>query len=127
MNREESLSQVARLLTTLPGVSIVWKHRDRFLMQISSQESLARLETISYAANVSLVVESDWRPFMPGDIPDPKSIRYEFRFPVEQDSAEPPSRLQVVGILLARELKARQLLAAQEADSLQQAWNAVPT
>jgi hypothetical protein len=126
MNHGESLSHVERLLTMLPGVEIAWKHRDRFLMKISSQESLACLATISYAANVLLVVESDWRKFTAGGAHDPEGIRYEFRFQVEPESANPPSRLQVVGIFLARELKARGLLPAQEADSLQEAWNASP-
>jgi hypothetical protein len=126
MNREESLSHVERLLTTLPGVEIAWKHKERFLMEISSQESLACLATISFAANVTLVVETDWRSFKAGSTWDPKSIRYEFQFPVESESINPPSRIQVVGILLARELKERGLLPADEADSLQKAWNAAP-
>lgn len=130
VNFEESLLQVQRLLGLLPGVEVSWVRRApsliRIGMAISSQESLACLAHLSFAANVLVAVETISSTKRYGDPCDPNELRYELRFPKEAEPGEPPTWMQVMGIFLARELKARQLLDPREADQLQVAWNAVP-
>jgi hypothetical protein len=123
----ESLEQVKRLLGLLPGVEVVWTQQSPSLVRLGlavrSPRSLARLAHITYAANVLLVVEVDWG--WRGKVDDPECVRYDLRIPPNPERTEPPTTLQIVGIYLARDLKATQLLDAEEADRLQEAWNAM--
>jgi hypothetical protein len=117
------------LLGLLPGVEVVWvrqsPHLTRLGMAIRSQESLACVAWFTFAANLLLVVETEDNPRRDGAAYDPAALRYDLRAASEPEDAGPPSRLEVMGIYLARELKKRGLLAPSEADNLQGAWNAV--
>jgi len=128
VEHDESLTHVKRLLELMPGVKVVWvqespKHTC-IGMTIQSQETLACMVHMSFAANTLLTVGTDVPQRTCGVPADPEGIRYVLRINKETDSFEPPSQLQLLGIFLARELKARNLLGAGESAQLQIAWHA---
>jgi hypothetical protein len=125
MDTDASLLQVKRLLGLMPGVEVVWAQQAPSLIRLGlavrSPTSLARLAHITFAANVLLVVEVDWG--WEGDKDDPERVRYDLRVPRDQESTDPPSTLEVVGIYLARYLMECGRLASDEAIGLLRAWN----
>jgi hypothetical protein len=123
---DESLAQVKRLLGLLPGVELTWVRKSPLLIRIGlavrDPHSLALLAHTTVASNMPLRVEVAWdSPF--GGHDDPNCVRYDLRVPVETGPFEPPSNLQMVGGLLARKLKDRGMLNADEADRLLRSWN----
>jgi hypothetical protein len=48
---------------------------------------------------------------------------YDWRVPIETSPFNPPSNLQLIGGLLARKLRDRRVLSADEANQLLLAWN----
>jgi hypothetical protein len=125
MNADDSLVQVKRLLGLLPGVTLAWVQKTpthlRLGLAINDACSLATLAHIVVAANVPMNVEVAWD--CPGEHDDPSCVRYDWRVPIEAGPFDPPSELQLVGGMLARKLKHRGLLNAEEADRLLRAWN----
>jgi len=125
MNADDSLAHVKRLLGLLPGVKLAWVQKGptlfRLGLAIDDASSLAILAHVGVAANVPLNVEVAWD--CPGGHDDPYCVRYDWRVPIETSSFDPPSNLQMIGGMLARKLKGRGLLSAEEADQLLRAWS----
>src|SRR5690242_17659838 len=102
------------------------KDGTRLCLDIRSQESLACLAAIAYGANTELFVDATLLGGRRlGQRFDPAGLRYSLWVPTDPPPVTPPSRLQILGIFLARELKARGLVDVAEANRLQRAWNAV--
>lgn len=122
---EQVAAEVKRLLGLLPGVEVTWVQKTPTLVRlglaIRDQRSLSLLAHVTVAANVPLHVETDWA--CPGVHDNPECVRYDLRVPVEAAPCEPPSTLQLVGGMLAQQLKQRGLLDSREADGLLRAWN----
>lgn len=53
------------------------------------------------------------------------AVRYRLRLTHDKDPMCTPSQLEVLGVFLARDLKALGLIEASRADDLQRHWNAV--
>lgn len=125
MNADDSLVHVKRLLGLLPGVTLAWTQKTptvrRLGLAINDAYSLATLAHVVVAANVPMNIEVAWD--CPGGHDDPNCVRYDLRIPIETGPFDPPSNLQLVGGMLARKLKDRGLLNAEEADRLLRAWN----
>lgn len=125
MDADDSLAHVKRLLGLLPGVKLTWVQKGPSLLRlglvIDDSRSLAILAHIVVATNVPMNVEVAWD--CPGGHDDPDCVRYDWRVPIETSPFGPPSNLQMIGGMLARELKDRGLLPAEETDQLLRAWN----
>jgi hypothetical protein len=125
VDADESLAQVKRLLSLLPGVEVVWIQQTpaltRLGLAVRSPHSLARLAHIALAANVLLVVEIDFR--WQGNEDDPECVRYDLRIPRDCEPNDPPSSLEIVGIYLARSLRKSGRLTSIEANDLLREWN----
>ncbi len=125
MSDDETLTHVKRLLGLLNGVELAWSQRTptniRLGLAIRDPRSLALLAHVTGAANVPLHVETHWRCHEVHD--DPNCMRYDLRVPLESTPCDPPSNLQLVGGMLARQLKERGLLGPGEADELLRAWH----
>jgi hypothetical protein len=124
MNTDESLAHVKRLLGMLPGVTLAWAQATptviRLGLAISEPRSVSVLAHVVVTANIPMCVEVAWD--CAGGHDDPECVRYDLRVPVEQGPFDPPSNLQLFGGLLARKLKDRGVLPAQEAEQLLRAW-----
>jgi hypothetical protein len=125
MNADDTLKHVKRLLGLLPGVKMTWVQKGPTLLRlglaIDDPRSLASLAHIVVAANVPMNVVVAWD--CPGAHDDPHCVRYDWRIPIESSAFDPPSNLQLIGGMLARKLRNRGLLSAEEADQLLRAWN----
>jgi hypothetical protein len=125
MSPDDSLAHVKRLLGLLPGVKLTWVQKGPTLVRlglaVDDPKSLAILAHVVVAANVPMNVEVAWD--CPGGHDDPGCIRYDWRVPIESSPFDPPSNLQLIGGMLARKLKDRGQLSADEADQLLRAWN----
>src|SRR5262245_45001401 len=124
MDFDATLSHVQQLLTLLPGVEISLSGESQIVMAVRTSETLALLAYISAAANLRVLVVSGaalGRRY--GEVLDPETLRYVLRFPKESDTDQRPSGLEIMGIYLARELKARGLLDPEESARLQVAWH----
>jgi hypothetical protein len=106
-------------------VRVTWVRKTatklRIGLAIEDPNSLAILAHIVVAANVPMGVEVAWA--CPGRHDDPHCVRYDLRLPVESGPIQPPSELQLLGGMLARELKEGGQLPAEQADALLRSWN----
>jgi hypothetical protein len=125
MSPDDTLTEVRSLLELLPGIRVTWVRKTatklRIGLAIEDPDSLAILAHIVVAANVPMAVEVAWD--CPGRYDDPHCVRYDLRIRVESPPIEPPSELQLLGGMLARELKDGGQLPAEEADALLRSWN----
>ena len=126
---DESLIQVKRLLNMVPRVKVTFLQDygpdgTCMTLKIRLQKSLACIAHFAIMANGEVSV--DYKPGQPdGEWFDAAGLRYILWLPTDPEPVTPPSRLQIMGIFLARELKALGLLDPAESDRLQRAWNAV--
>ncbi|HYT94336.1 MAG TPA: hypothetical protein VEL76_36815 [Gemmataceae bacterium] len=126
MDHEESLRQVKRLLSKLPGVEVESDtdapEYTLIRLVVRSQKTLARLAYCPWAANVSLGVLLEPSAASQVGIYDPEDLRYFLEIPKDPDPDDPPTRLQKVGIFLVGDLRVMGLLADEEAERLRRAW-----
>ncbi len=124
MEREETLARLAKLLGCLPGVQVAWASNKPEAMSIGlvidSCESLALLAREGAFANTPPL-----RVWLAGTVADPRDIRYILEVPEALGVGHRLTPLQILGVFLARDLKARGLMPTEEADEMQIAWNAV--
>jgi hypothetical protein len=127
MEPTDSHKQVAELLGLLPGLEVqrAWLADGfaHFWMNIDSMDSLGRLVQHVTFCNTGLGVDLDSNTTGYGG-PSP-AVRFTLRLAHDADPAETPSQLEILGIFLARELKALGLLPQARADELQRQWNGV--
>jgi hypothetical protein len=128
MDFDETLAHVESLLSRTPEVEVETCNPgpDATLLELVvwSMESLAWLAHIATFANVELLVGTVPSARRWGEPFDPAELRYTLWVPNDPEPVMPPSRLQKIGLFLARELKLRGLLDAVQADRLQKDWNA---
>ena len=130
MTDEQSFEDIAFLLNLYPGVSFanVIRCEDdhiRIRFRCHSIESLKKIVDCAVGANVGIKI-------------GPPDVRWSeepegfedlcFYIQIQNDWTDyaPPSRSQIFGVFLARNLKATGGLAADRFVTLQKGWNAVP-
>ncbi len=123
MECEETLVRLVRLLGCLPGVQVAWAsnepHQTSIGLLIDSQDSLALLVRAGADANTpSLKVK------LRGSEAGPGNLRYVLEVEESSGKGHRLTPLQVLGIFLARDLKAHGLIPAEESDELQRSWDA---
>lgn len=131
LSTNDPAKQVAALLELLPGVAVISASASadppstHIAMRIVSLESFARVvHYCSVGVNIAVDVRPGGQPLEIGRPFDVGNLRYHIDIP-ELAGSEPPSRIQILGILLARDLKHLQLMDRADADALQIAWKAV--
>jgi hypothetical protein len=122
MGREETLDRLVSLLGCLPGVQVAWAHNRPEVtsigMRIDSQESLFLLVRAAGDANTpSLKVELTGKN-------EGGDIRYVLDVPESLGRGHGLTPLEILGVFLARDLKALRLIPPEEADEMQRGWKA---
>ena len=130
MNKSETIENVKKLVAAFPDVKIVHELncKDKIYIDFrtSSKNTLAR---IAYACEASNVVMEVGAPplfqYGYGKSIDSHNLYYRICIPIDDDELDPPTTLQVLGIYMARDLKALKLISVEESNSLQKEWNAM--
>ncbi|MEJ2038156.1 MAG: hypothetical protein P8X55_04395 [Desulfosarcinaceae bacterium] len=130
MNQNETLKNLKKLLEAFPDVKIVDEISGDgkiFLdFRTSSKNTLARIAYACEASNV--VMEVGAPPVFQYGYGKPiyaQNLYYRICIPVGDDESDPPTTMQVLGIYLARDLKALELISVEVSNALQKEWNAM--
>lgn len=130
MNQSETLKNLKKLLEAFSDVKIVYEIKGTGKIFIdfrtSSKNTLARIACACEASNVLMTVGAP--PGFPsgyGKPVDSKKLYYRICIPTDDDESDPPTTMQILGINLARDLKALELISVEESNSLQKEWNAM--
>jgi hypothetical protein len=133
MNPDDTTAHVARLLGCFPDVTVHSAvHSDKecktyICLGIGSLQSLARLvHHCQCGANLGLHICTAGAKLEYGKPLDEDHFRYYITAPDDDGRSSfdnPPARLHILGIYLARDLKHLGLLAPDESDKLQMEWH----
>ena len=135
MTDQKSLDDVAMLLMQYPGVSSArgWRldgaSSDGFVRLRFRCCDFASLKAISGCAIFANVEITTGNPEsrLGYEEEGASDMPFELRIEDVDDANDRPTRAQILGVLLARDLRRRQLIDDDTAVQLQLAWNAVPT